>query len=77
LLALPASWRGLAPEELLIKFSAALEASVEIDVLVAGLRATDKIKMDDVVRILGSSCPARALEAAAWFSSLTARDAGA
>ena len=73
LLALPASWRGRAPEQILLNFSEALEASIEIEVVVASVRSAEATTT--LVRIDGTSCPSREPEISGWFAALSSKSA--
>ena len=73
LLALPASWRGRAPEQILLNFSEALEASIEVDVIVASVRSVEATTT--LVRIDGASCPAREAEVSGRFAAMASKSA--
>ena len=70
LLALPAGWRGRSPGEILVGLSEALDATVDVDVVVVAASGAEDPA--DVVRIGKASAPARTLEARGWFASLAA-----
>jgi CheY-like chemotaxis protein len=73
LLALPASWRGRSPGEILASFSEALDAIVDVEVI--AVAASPVEHPADVVRIGKASAAARSLEVRAWLASLAATSA--
>lgn len=73
LLALAGSWRHMSGQDILQRFSEALESCVEVDVQVARLHGDNQL----LVRLHGDNQPARSQAVDTWFGGLFARQASA